>query len=287
MFSSNHAVAHSSSLEDHSVLSSKQYNAQTRLEGASPSISNQTDEQTSQGSSAFSKTQPNGNKQTSNANILVCPICNTKFANEFNLTRHTQNIHGDKNEKKRTTASEKVSESEVITRTPIKTRSKNERSSVDSASLAQGKNEVKPQDPRHSYGNKDYRPGRLNPCCSQKQDPKQVCPKCISDLLDHHKPLCARIRSGACPSKRHNDYRRGGRVRRNLDFQIYSMKVFSDQAPDVFEEWMFKNLVKNGNVDVIDHSLRVLQMELFMRIYADVTHCVLDKVEDRMLGVQA
>ena len=121
-------------------------------------------------------------------------------------------------------------------------------------------------------------------CCQNETDFKKICNHCIKQLLDHYKPICQKIKNGACKSRRHRDYLSGGKAKRDLSFQINSMRVFSDEAHEVTENWLRKEFCKDGNPAKLDYCLRVLQMELFIRIFMRFTHCSYDEAEDKMIN---
>ena len=129
-----------------------------------------------------------------------------------------------------------------------------------------------------------YNPGQLPDCCSTKTNFKLICDDCILHGLNHHEPICSKIRSGDCPSRRHQDYQKGGKTRRNLDYQIHSMRVFSDEAHEVAENWLRRKFCRNGNQRALDYCLRVLQMELFIRIFMDFKGCSYDEAEEHMVS---
>ena len=129
-----------------------------------------------------------------------------------------------------------------------------------------------------------YNPGQLPKCCNAQTNLKMICDECILHMLNHHEPICSQIRSGDCPSRRHQDYQKGGKTRRNLDYQIHSMRVFSDEAHEVAEKWLQRKFCRNGNQRALDYCLRVLQMELFIRIFMDVKGCSYDEAEEHMVS---
>ena len=60
-------------------------------------------------------------------------------------------------------------------------------------------------------------------CCrntENTEDFHRVCLDCIDKLLWHHRRVCLSIRKGECKSRRHEDYRKGGKARINLNFQV-------------------------------------------------------------------
>ena len=148
-------------------------------------------------------------------------------------------------------------------------------------------NERQKENQTHFEAEKDqpeYHQGHLGECCKSTTDAKHICNDCIQKLLNHHEAICSKVRNGECPSWRHDAYKKGGKARRNLTFQIHSMRVFSDASHLVAEEWLRSKFCRNGNQKALDYCLRVLQMELFIRIFMDFSACSYKEAEEKMIS---
>ena len=132
------------------------------------------------------------------------------------------------------------------------------------------------------YTNAEYIPGKLQSCCADQKEMKKICSKCIRNLLNHHKPTCQKIQAGKCPSRRHTDYFKGIKSRIALDFQVNSVKVFSDRAHQTVESWLGQEFAVRGDPKQLDYCLRVLQMECFLRIFMDIKDCSYGEAEIKM-----
>ena len=69
----------------------------------------------------------------------------------------------------------------------------------------------------------------------------------------------------------------------DLPLQIHSVNVFSDEQHEFVERWLMKEFCRDGDHRQLDHCLRVLQPELFIRIFMDVTNCCYDEAEPQMI----
>lgn len=128
-----------------------------------------------------------------------------------------------------------------------------------------------------------YQPGFILGCCSGKLDIQKICIECIKKLCLHHHRVCNSIRRGDCNSRRHDDYKKGGKYRLNLNYQMNCLRVFTDEQQQAVEVWLMKRFCKGGDSRNLDHCLRVLQPELLIRLFMDVTGSTYDEAEIEML----
>ena len=71
--------------------------------------------------------------------------------------------------------------------------------------------------------------------------------------------------------------------RRVLSYQMNSIHVFADETHEVVERWLIKEFYKDGNPKDLDYCLRVLQMEIFIRIFMDITLCSYTEAESKVV----
>ena len=104
-------------------------------------------------------------------------------------------------------------------------------------------------------------------------------------MFEHFKPACISIQKGQCKSRQHDQYKLGMKARQTLSLQINSMHVFSHEAHEVAENWLQKEFCVDGNPRQLDYALRVLQMELFIRIFMHLTHVSYENAEREMIAM--
>ena len=115
-----------------------------------------------------------------------------------------------------------------------------------------------------------YHPATVPSCCKNIKDTKEVCLECLEALVNHHLPTCKLIHTGKIISKRHEVYRKGHKARRDLDFQCYSVRYFTDDQQDFAIQLLKREFCKHGSTKPLNYILRVLKEEIFIRIFADL-----------------
>ena len=127
-----------------------------------------------------------------------------------------------------------------------------------------------------------YIPGTIPQCCINKTNFKEICTQCVSTLLDHHKPICQNIISGKCYSRRNEEYKQGQKKRKALTWQsAWPMRIFSAEVDQCVADWLVGNICQ-GDSRMIDYCLRVLKMELAIRLLMDFAMCCYDEAEKTM-----
>ena len=97
-------------------------------------------------------------------------------------------------------------------------------------------------------------------------------------------PICDAIRGGKIPSQRHQEYGKGMIARKGLNRRQFSSIIFSEEVNDMSIRWYQHQfpVPKRFSNRQLDYFLRVLQQELFKRIFADITGCDFAEAEKKM-----
>ena len=114
-----------------------------------------------------------------------------------------------------------------------------------------------------------YIPGKIPDCCKNESDPEKLCLECLEVLFDHHRQTCVLIRSGKAKSRRHEIYKKSVNSRKDLDYQTHSRKIFTEEQHEFLERWLLREFCQSQSYKHVDHCLRVLMQEVFIRVFMD------------------
>ena len=116
-------------------------------------------------------------------------------------------------------------------------------------------------------------------CCNDVHDVKELCIECLELKFQNLQPTCKLIREGKLKSRRHDDFKKGGKWRRGLDKQWYSLMVFTEEQSDFALRWLKIHFCEDGDVLHLDYILRVLMDELLIRVLAETMSLNFDEAE--------
>ena len=102
--------------------------------------------------------------------------------------------------------------------------------------------------------------------CKDEQDVREICLECLETKFQKLQQTCKMIREGKLKSRRHDDFKKGGKWRRNLDRQSYSLKVYTEEQSEFALRWLKSNFCEGGDSLHLDYILQVLQDELLIRV---------------------
>ena len=102
-------------------------------------------------------------------------------------------------------------------------------------------------------------------------------------MLDHHEPICRNIQQGKCYSSRHEDFKKGGNARRNLINKSYQASaIFGTEIDQQVMDWLHDRGHGASEYNNTDYCLKVLKMELLIRLFMDITYCKFDEAEPKI-----
>ena len=119
-------------------------------------------------------------------------------------------------------------------------------------------------------------------CCNDEQDVKKICLECLEKKINELQHTFEKIRGGKVKSRRHDDFMKGGKSKKGLNFQCFSTHVFTEEQCDFALAWLKRWFCKTGDHRQLDYTLSVLQEELFLQVYADAKSINLEEAEVEM-----
>ena len=99
-----------------------------------------------------------------------------------------------------------------------------------------------------------------------------------------HLSSCRLIQSGELESRRHEHYKRGGKLRRDLDAQCYTTGAFTEEQHDQVMNCLRQEFGKTTGD--LDYLLRVLNEEILLRVYSDFMSMELNAAEIRLANLK-
>ncbi|CAH1798222.1 unnamed protein product [Owenia fusiformis] len=104
---------------------------------------------------------------------------------------------------------------------------------------------------------------KVNKVCDLTRD--QLC-----HLLKDNKKYLRNIYQGKAYNRRHEDYKKGGKARVDLTYQV-RLGIFHEEQHDVVMEQLMAMFCKK-NFTLLDYVMKVLFPETLVKIYMDVKH---------------